>query len=91
MTTKAYATPMPPPIRGKQLAALRAIASTPGGLRVGAYPSVMHLLAGMGLVEGRPASRTVHREGRAWFLTVEGRAGEGLWRRRVLMDWAGRL
>ena len=62
------------PLRGKQLSALRAIASTPGGLRLTAYPSAMPLLAEMGLVEERPASRTAHREGRAWFLTVEGRA-----------------
>ena len=62
-----------PPLRGKQLAALRAIASTPGGLRLTAYPSAMPLLVEMGLVEERPASRTAHREGRAWFLTAEGR------------------
>ncbi len=62
------------PLRGKQLAVLRAIAATPGGLRITAYPSAMPLLVEMGLVEERPASRTAHREGRAWFLTAEGRA-----------------
>ncbi len=66
-------TPVPP-LRGKQLAALRAIASTPGGLRVGAYPTILPLLADMGLVIERPASRTTHPQGRAWFLAPEGKA-----------------
>ena len=61
------------PLRGKQLAALRAIAATPGGLRITAYPSAMPLLVQMGLVEERTASRIAHRDGRAWFLTAEGR------------------
>jgi len=73
MTAKAYAFPTPPPLRGKQLAALRAIASTPGGLRVGAYPTALRLLADMGLVIERPSSQIAHRDGRAWFLTPEGR------------------
>lgn len=61
------------PLRGKQLAVLRAIAATPGGLRITAYPSAMPLLIQMGLVEKRAASRIAHRDGQAWFLTVEGR------------------
>ncbi len=73
MTAKAYATPVPPPLRGKQLAALRAIASTPGGLRLGAYPTALPLLAEMGLVIERAVSRAVHPQGRAWFLTPQGR------------------
>ena len=64
---------MTDPLRGKQLAALRAIASTPGGLRIGAYPTAIPLLAEMGLVIERAASRTTHREGKAWFLTPTGR------------------
>lgn len=63
----------PPPLRGKQLAALRAIAATPGGLRITAYPSAMPLLEKMGLVEERAAPRILHSDGRAWFLTAEGR------------------
>lgn len=63
----------PPPLRGKQLAGLRAIASTPAGLRVGAYPTALRLLADMGLVIERPASRIAHRDGRTWFLTPAGR------------------
>ena len=74
MRAKAYAALKPMPIRGKQLAALRAVASTPGGLRVGAYPTALPLLADMGLVIERAASRTAHPQGRAWFLTPEGRA-----------------
>jgi hypothetical protein len=73
MTARASVAPTPPPIRGKQLAALRAVAGTPGGLRVAAYPTTMPLLAKMRLVEERPVPRGRHGEGRAWFLTVEGR------------------
>jgi hypothetical protein len=62
-----------PPLRGKQLAALRGVAATPGGLRITAYPSAMPLLVQMGLVEERPTPRGRHGEGRARFLTPEGR------------------
>lgn len=61
------------PLRGKQLAALRAVAGAPSGLRLQAYPSVMARLVEMGLVEGRTAARINHPGGRAWFLTAEGR------------------
>ncbi|WP_342167242.1 hypothetical protein [Methylobacterium sp. SD21] len=64
--------PPPPPLRGKQLAVLRAIASTPAGLRVGAYPTALPLLADVGLVIECPASRIAHEEGRACFLTATG-------------------
>lgn len=64
---------MIPPLRGKQLAALRAIAATPGGLRLKAYRSAMPLLGAMKLVELRTVSLTTHPEGRAWFLTAKGR------------------
>lgn len=62
------------PIRGKPLAALRAVAGAPTGLRLEAYPSAMPLLVGMGLVEERAASRVRRQGARAWFLTPEGRA-----------------
>ncbi len=65
---------MIPPLRGKQLAALRAIAATPGGLRLKAYRSATPLLEAMKLVELRTVSHTVHADGWAWFLTAEGRA-----------------
>ena len=74
MSKKPCTNALPPPIRGKQVSALRAVAGTPGGLRITAYPSAMPLLVQMGLVEERAASRIAHRDGRAWFLTVEGRA-----------------
>ena len=64
---------MIPPLRGKQLAALRAIAATPGGLRLKAYRGAMPLLDAMKLVELRTVSRISHPEGRAWFLTAAGR------------------
>lgn len=64
---------MIPPLRGKQLAALRAIAATPGGLRLKAYQSAMPLLDAMGLIELRAVSRTAHPDGKAWFLTTTGR------------------
>lgn len=73
MRARAYEASMLTPLRGKQLAALRAVASAPGGLRFGAYPSVMPLLMQMGLVEERSASRIAHRDGRAWFLTPYGK------------------
>ena len=66
-------TAMTLPLRGKQLAALRAVASTPGGLRLNAYPTALPLLADMGLVIERAASLAAHRQGRAWFLTPAGR------------------
>ncbi len=74
-STNAGACPdlPPPPLRGKQLSALRAVASTPGGLRLQAYPSSMPLLMQMGLVEERSVPRGRHSDGRAWFLTAEGR------------------
>lgn len=55
------------------MAALRAVAVTPGGLRLGAYPSALPLLAEMGLVIERNAPRTAHPQGKAWFLTPAGR------------------
>lgn len=56
-----------PVLRGKPLAALRALAVNPGGLRIQAYPSVMPLLVEMGLVRVR------ERGERAWLLTDTGR------------------
>lgn len=63
-----------PPLRGRQLAALRSVAGAPHGLRTGAFPTSMRLLAEMGLVEERAAPRAWHAKGRAWFLTADGRA-----------------
>ena len=63
-----------PPLRGKQLAALRSVAITAGGLREGSFPSVMPLLVAMELIESRPVPRGRHGSGRAWFLTTAGRA-----------------
>ncbi len=63
-----------PTLRSKPLAALRAVAATSGGLRLQAYPSTMLLLVQMKLVEERPVPRGRHSDGRAWFLTGEGRA-----------------
>lgn len=65
---------MIPPLRGKQLAALRAIAATSGGIRLKAYRSTMPLLEAMKLVELRTVSCTVHADGWAWFLATKGRA-----------------
>lgn len=56
-----------PPLRGKPLAALRAVASHPGGLRITAYPSVMPLLERMSLVMVRERGQP------AWVLTPAGR------------------
>lgn len=56
-----------PPLRGKPLAALRALAVNPGGLRIRTYPSVMPLLLEMGLVRLRERGEP------AWLLTDAGR------------------
>jgi hypothetical protein len=44
-------------LRGKPLAALRAIAVNPGGLRLRAFPSVMPMLQEMELVRVRERGR----------------------------------
>lgn len=54
-------------LRGKPLAALRAVAVNPGGLRMAAFPSVMPLLHDMGLVRIRERGEP------AWLLTDTGR------------------
>lgn len=64
----------PAPVRGRQLAALRACGLNPLGLRIGAYPSAMPILAARGLVEELPArwqGRRPKETGR--FLTEAGR------------------
>lgn len=58
--------PRPPP-RGKPLAALRAVAANPGGLRMKAHPSVMPLLLELGLIRVRERGEP------AWLLTDAGR------------------
>lgn len=71
MRGKVCANEPPPRLRGRPLAALRAVAGAPGGLRLQAYPSVMPLLVQLGVVEARP-----FRAGGAeqlWFLTALGR------------------
>lgn len=60
-----------PSLRGRQLAAVRAIAATPGGLRAQAYPSVMPLLHTLGVAELRPLRAGVSES--RWFLTPLGR------------------
>lgn len=65
---------MKAPVRGHQLDALRACSLHPLGLRRGAYPSAMPVLAARGLVEERPARwRGREPEDTAWFLTEAGR------------------
>jgi len=56
-----------PPLRGRQLAALRAVAANPGGLRFAAHPSSMPLLERMGMVRVRERGQP------AWVLTEAGR------------------
>lgn len=70
----AFQEDMIPPVRGRQLAALRACADHPHGLRRAAYPSAMSVLVARGLVEERPVrwkSREADETG--WFLTDAGR------------------
>nr|WP_042675575.1 hypothetical protein [Methylobacterium sp. B34] len=43
------------PVRGRQLAALRACLLYPQGMRIEAYPSAMPALEKLGLVVSRPA------------------------------------
>ena len=70
MRKTATANEAPPPLRGRALAALRAVAGAPGGLRLAAYPSVMPLLVKLGVVEARPLR--VGGGERLWFLTPLG-------------------
>ena len=60
------------PLRGRLLNALRSVAVSPGGLRLGAHPSSMPKLVEMGLVEERPVKPGMRQTG--WFLTEKGRA-----------------
>jgi hypothetical protein len=60
------------PVRGLALKALRAVAANPVGLRMQSHPSVMSMLAAMGLVEARNARGPGRTHG-AWFLTHAGR------------------
>ena len=60
-----------PPIRGRHLEALRAVAENPGGLRHEAYPTVMPILQELGYVEERPTRGQTGR--RAWHMTEAGR------------------
>jgi hypothetical protein len=50
-----------PPLRGKQLAALRAVAGAAGGLRIAAYPTTLPLLVQMGLIEEQAVPAGRHR------------------------------
>ena len=59
------------PLRGKQLATLRAVAENPGDLRQEAYSSVMLILQELGYVEERATRGRTSR--RAWHLTPGGR------------------
>lgn len=60
-----------PPLTGRLLNALRSVAVSPKGLRIGAFPKSMVVLVEMGLVEERPLKPTAKRTG--WFLTGAGR------------------
>ena len=63
-----------PPLHGQKIAVLRAIASTPGGLRFDAYPLAMPVLEAMELVSARAAPKIAGREGgQVWILTPAGR------------------
>ena len=63
-----------PPVRGRQLTALRACALHPLGLWRGAYPSAMPVLVARGLVVELPARWKWRRPNEtAWFLTEAGR------------------
>jgi hypothetical protein len=59
------------PVRGRQLEALRDVASSPGGLRRDAYPTVLPVLQELGYVEERATRGQTGR--RAWHLTPAGR------------------
>lgn len=61
----------PFPAKSRHVAALRALAVTPGGLRSGSHPSVMPALKELGYVEERPM-RTRPSETK-WHLTKAGR------------------
>ncbi|GJE38688.1 hypothetical protein KHHGKMAE_2763 [Methylobacterium persicinum] len=71
MRNKVCTDEAPLCLRGRPLAALRAVAGAPAGLRLQAYPSVMPLLVQLGVVEARPM-RAGGAE-RLWFLTPLGR------------------
>lgn len=58
-------------LRGRLLNALRSVAVSPGGLRLGAHPTIMPRLVEMGLVEERSMRPGSRRTG--WFLTGAGR------------------
>lgn len=58
-----------PILKGRLLNALRSVAVSPKGLRIGAFPKSMLVLVEMGLVE----ERAVGAKGRGWFLTTAGR------------------
>lgn len=60
------------PVRGRQLAALRACLLYPQGMRHEAYPSAMPTLRRLGLVVSRPALGP-GRKISAWFITHAGR------------------
>lgn len=61
----------PDPLRGRLLSALRSVAVSPQGLRLGASPSSMPKLVEMGLVIRRRRNPRARAE--AWFLTPAGR------------------
>lgn len=63
---KADECALSPALRRKLLAALRAIAANPDGLRMSAYPSAMPILLMMGLIRMR------ERGDPAWILTAAG-------------------
>ena len=62
---------MPDPIlTGRLLNALRSVAVSPKGLRLGAFPKSMAVLVEMGLIEERPVKPGMRQTG--WFLSERG-------------------
>jgi DNA-binding HxlR family transcriptional regulator len=62
---------MPQQLTPRQIAALRAFAASPGGLRAEAYPTVMAGLVEMGLVREGVSKMRPRRP--VWLLTKAGR------------------
>ncbi|WP_187275221.1 hypothetical protein [Methylobacterium sp. WL120] len=62
-----------PPVRGRALEALRAVAMHPLGLRLSAHSKAMRALVGGGFVAVRPAQYIGRKwDEQAWFLTDAG-------------------
>lgn len=60
-------------LTSRQIAAIRACALHPGGLRTSAYPRTMPGLVAAGFVEQRQKVDPAERRQLGWFLTVAGK------------------